>query len=71
MATSKKQMHIDSAGRLAAIMNDLSDDDITQLDVLSWCREGNILLANDGKIPGEAVTTVCELMSMRLHSGPP
>lgn len=54
MSTSKVQGHIDSAGRLAAIISDLGPDHITLLDVLLWCDEVNVILANDTKVPHEA-----------------
>ncbi len=55
MTTSKLQTHIDSAGRLAAIMTDLGSDPVDLADVLMWCVEANVALANDTKIPTQAV----------------
>jgi hypothetical protein len=54
---TKLQDHIDSAGRLAAIISDLSVD-TTPLDVLTWCAEANIGLARETKLNIEALTYV-------------
>jgi len=60
MSKPTTQNHIDAAGRLAGIMNDLSDDTITQLDVLQWCVETNTLLGNDVHTPRAALGQVNE-----------
>ena len=54
---TKLQDHIDSAGRLAAIISDLSVD-TTPLDVLTWCAEANIALSRETKLNIEALTYV-------------
>jgi hypothetical protein len=56
---TKLQDHIDSAGRLAAIISDLSVD-TTPLDVLTWCAEANIGLARETKLNLEALTYIKE-----------
>lgn len=58
MTSSKAiQQHIDSAGRLAAIISHLGTD-CDQADVLAWCSEANIVLANDTKTPQAAFIEV-------------
>ncbi len=52
------QQHIDAAGRLACIINELSDDSIYQIDVLEWCAEVNIVLANDTKTAQAALDLI-------------
>lgn len=52
---TKLQDHIDSAGRLAAIISDLSVD-TSPLDVLTWCAEAHIILARETKLNIEALT---------------
>jgi hypothetical protein len=56
---TKLQDHIDSAGRLAAIISELAVD-TTPEDVLTWCAEANIALSRDTKLNLEALTYIQE-----------
>ena len=51
--TTKTQQHIDAAGRLAALIDHMSVP-CELLDVLAWCSEANVVLANDAKVPQAA-----------------
>ena len=54
MSKSSVQDCVDSAGRLAAFINDqLIDCDL--MDVLTWCAEANVALARDTTTAGESL----------------
>ena len=54
MSTTKAQDCIDSAGRLAAFINDQFVD-IHHIDILTLCAEANVGLYRDTEIAGVAI----------------
>lgn len=52
--TTKVQQHVDCAGRLAAIISHLGHD-CELVDVLAWASEANVAMANDVKVPAQAL----------------
>lgn len=59
MSTDKTQDTIDSAGRLAAIIDHLhSDCDL--MDVLIWCEEANVTLGRSTTAASEAIARLAE-----------